>query len=71
MSVYTVIFTPSAVVIDLFSRMVIGWSMDKTMKAQLVNDDVAILFRKHSLIYTVKNFLALALILHRLSSPLE
>ncbi len=27
-----------AVVIDLFSRMVIGWSMDKTMKAQLVND---------------------------------
>ncbi len=27
-----------AVVIDLFSRMVIGWSMDKTMKTQLVND---------------------------------
>ena len=27
-----------AVVIDLFSRMVVGWSMDKCMKAQLVCD---------------------------------
>jgi putative transposase len=27
-----------AVVIDLFSRKVVGWSMDKTMKATLVND---------------------------------
>ncbi len=27
-----------AVVIDLFSRMVIGWSMDKTMKTPLVNE---------------------------------
>ncbi len=27
-----------AVVIDLFSRQVVGWSMDKQMKAELVND---------------------------------
>ena len=27
-----------AVVIDLFSRQVVGWSMDKRMKAKLVND---------------------------------
>ncbi len=27
-----------AVVIDLFSRKVVGWSMDSRMKAQLVND---------------------------------
>lgn len=27
-----------AVVIDLFSRKVVGWSMDQRMKAQLVND---------------------------------
>ncbi len=27
-----------AVVIDLFSRKVVGWSMDRRMKAQLVND---------------------------------
>jgi putative transposase len=27
-----------AVVIDLFSRKVVGWSMDKRMKAKLVND---------------------------------
>lgn len=27
-----------AVVIDLFSRQVVGWSMDKSMKATLVND---------------------------------
>jgi len=27
-----------ATVIDLFSRKIVGWSMDKTMKASLVND---------------------------------
>jgi putative transposase len=27
-----------ATVIDLFSRRIVGWSMDKTMKASLVND---------------------------------
>ncbi len=27
-----------AVVIDLYSRQVVGWSMDKRMKAKLVND---------------------------------
>jgi len=27
-----------AVVIDLFSRKIVGWSMDSRMKAQLVND---------------------------------
>ena len=27
-----------AVVIDLFSRRIVGWSMDKCMKAALVND---------------------------------
>jgi putative transposase len=27
-----------AVVIDLFSRKVVGWSMDARMKARLVND---------------------------------
>ena len=27
-----------AIVIDLFSRKVVGWSMDNRMKAQLVND---------------------------------
>ena len=29
-----------AVVIDLFSRKVVGWSMDKWMKAELVNDAI-------------------------------
>ncbi len=27
-----------AVVIDLFSRQIVGWSMDERMKAKLVND---------------------------------
>ncbi|WP_419643096.1 DDE-type integrase/transposase/recombinase, partial [Thiolapillus sp.] len=27
-----------AVVIDLYSRQVVGWSMDKRMQAKLVND---------------------------------
>lgn len=37
-----------AVVIDLFSRQVVGWSMDKRMKAKLVNDALimALLKRK-------------------------
>jgi transposase InsO family protein len=35
-----------AVVIDLFSRKVVGWSMDNRMKAQLVNDALLIALRK-------------------------
>jgi len=27
-----------ATVIDLYSRRIVGWSMDKTMKTSLVND---------------------------------
>ncbi len=41
-----------AVVIDLFSRKVVGWAMDKNMKAKLVNDALlmAIWKRKPGLI---------------------
>lgn len=39
-----------ATVIDLYSRKVVGWSMDDTMKVSLVNDvlNMAIIQRSHS-----------------------
>lgn len=35
-----------AVVLDLFSRQVVGWAMDKTMKAALVNDALKMAINK-------------------------
>lgn len=35
-----------AVVIDLYSRQVVGWSMDKRMKTALVNDALKMAIRK-------------------------
>ncbi len=37
-----------AVVIDLFSRQVVGWSMDDTMKTSLVNDALQMALRKRN-----------------------
>jgi len=37
-----------AVVIDLFSRQVVGWSMNKRMKALLVNDALLMLYGKEN-----------------------
>ncbi|OPX40181.1 MAG: hypothetical protein B1H11_00895 [Desulfobacteraceae bacterium 4484_190.1] len=36
-----------AAVMNLFSRQIVGWAMNKRMKAQLVLDAPAMAYRKH------------------------